>query len=134
MALLKIFIIVILQYYDNIIYLLYKIKTMGVSKLNIHTEKINKIAEIAKVFAHPARVAILKQISEQEGCICNDLVDQIGLSQATISQHLNVIGNAGLLNGTFEGKKKCYCLNIERFEEFQMLLNSFLNRTKSNCC
>nr|WP_299333853.1 metalloregulator ArsR/SmtB family transcription factor [uncultured Psychroserpens sp.] len=107
---------------------------MGVTKRFIFPESINQIASFAKVFAHPARVAILKYISEQEGCICNDLVDEIGLSQATISQHLAVIGDTGLLKGTFEGKKKYYCLNIERFQEVQLLLNSFFNKTTSNCC
>jgi DNA-binding transcriptional ArsR family regulator len=107
---------------------------MGVSKVHIHSDRINQIAQISKVFSHPARVAILKYISEQENCICNDLVDEIGLSQATISQHLTVIGNAGLLKGIFKGKMKCYCLNLERFEEFQILMNSFFNKTKSNCC
>ncbi|WP_298901431.1 helix-turn-helix transcriptional regulator [uncultured Psychroserpens sp.] len=107
---------------------------MGVTKRFIYSDHINDIANIAKVFAHPARVAILKYISEQEGCICNDLVDEIGLSQATISQHLSVIGDSGLLKGRFEGKKKCYCLNLERFEEFQILLNSFFNKAASSCC
>ncbi len=107
---------------------------MGASKLFMFDQRINEVARIAKVLAHPARISILKYISEQDGCICNDLVDEIGLSQATISQHLTVIGNEGLLKGTFTGKKKSYCLNIERFEELQMLLNSFLNKTKSNCC
>lgn len=107
---------------------------MGVTKRFIFPDNINDIANFAKVFAHPARIAILKYISEQEGCICNDLVDEIGLSQATISQHLTVIGNTGLLKGTFEGKKKCYCLNVERFKEVQLLLNSFFNKTTSNCC
>lgn len=107
---------------------------MGVTKNFIFSEHINQIANIAKVFAHPARISILKYISEQEGCICNDLVDEIGLSQATISQHLSVIGDAGLLKGRFEGKKKCYCINTQRLEEFQMLLSSFFNQTKSNCC
>jgi len=107
---------------------------MGASKNFIFSEHINQIASIAKVLAHPARISILKYISEQEGCICNDLVYEIGLSQPTISQHLTVIGNAGLLNGRFEGKKKCYCINTERLEEFQMLLNSFFLKTKSNCC
>ena len=107
---------------------------MGVSKSNIHSDSINQLAEVAKVLAHPARIAILKYISEQEGCICNDLVEEIGLSQATISQHLSVINNAGLIKGTLEGKKKCYCLNVERFEEFQTLLNSFFTKTKYNCC
>ncbi|SDR69330.1 DNA-binding transcriptional regulator, ArsR family [Formosa sp. Hel1_31_208] len=107
---------------------------MGVTKQFIFPDNINEIAMLAKVFAHPARLAILKYISEQDGCICNDLVDEIGLSQATISQHLSVIGDSGLLKGTFEGKKKCYCINVERFSEIQLLLNSFLNNTKSNCC
>ena len=107
---------------------------MGVTKRFIYSDHINDIANIAKVFAHPARVAILKYISEQEGCICNDLVDEIGLSQATISQHLSVIGDAGLLKGRFEGKKKCYCLNLERFEEFHILMNSFFKKTTANCC
>ena len=107
---------------------------MGVTKTHIFSIEQNELAQVAKVLAHPARIAILEYISRQEACICNDLVDEIGLSQATISQHLTVIGNEGLLKGTFEGKKKCYCLNVERFEELQMLLNSFLNKTKSNCC
>ena len=88
----------------------------------------------AKVFAHPARVAILQHISQQNSCICNDLVDEIGLAQATISQHLKVINDAGLLKGNYQGKSMCYCLNVERFQELQELFNSFFNTTVSNCC
>jgi DNA-binding transcriptional ArsR family regulator len=107
---------------------------MGASKLDIYATEINDMATIAKVFAHPARVAILQYISKQEGCICNDIVDEIGLSQPTISQHLQVINNAGLLKGDFKGKSICYCLNIKRFQEFQKLFNQFFNQTTSNCC
>ncbi len=107
---------------------------MGASKLDIYTEDINRIAAVAKVFAHPARVAILKYISTQDSCICNDIVDEIGLSQPTISQHLQVINNAGLLKGNFKGKSICYCLDVERFQEYQGLLNVFFNTTKSSCC
>lgn len=107
---------------------------MGVSKLDIYSEAINTMAAMAKVFAHPARLSILQYISKQESCICNDIVDEIGLSQPTISQHLKVINDAGLLKGSFEGKSICYCLNVERFQEFQTQLNSFFNKTKSNCC
>lgn len=107
---------------------------MGASKIDIYSENINNIATIAKVFAHPARVAILQYISTQDSCICNDIVDEIGLSQATISQHLKVINSAGLLKGTFEGKSICYCIDLERFQELQELFNSFFNQTKSNCC
>jgi ArsR family transcriptional regulator len=107
---------------------------MGASKVDIYSNEINEIATIAKVFSHPARVAILQYISTQEACICNDIVDEIGLAQATISQHLKVINDAGLLKGTFEGKSLCYCLNVDRFQELQSLFNSFFNKTKSNCC
>ena len=107
---------------------------MGASKLDIYSDRINKMAIIAKVFAHPARIAILQYISKQNSCICNDIVDEIGLSQPTISQHLKVINDAGLLKGNFEGKSICYCLDVERFQEFQSELNSFFNKTKSNCC
>lgn len=107
---------------------------MGATKLHIHSKSANDIAEVAKVFAHPARVAILQYISKQESCICNDIVDEIGLSQPTISQHLQVINKAGLLEGTFKGKSICYCLNVKRFQQFQKLFNSFFNQTSSNCC
>jgi DNA-binding transcriptional ArsR family regulator len=107
---------------------------MGVSKVDIYSNEINEIAAIAKVFSHPARVAILQYISKQNACICNDIVDEIGLAQATISQHLKIINDAKLLEGTFEGKSLCYCLNVERFQELQSLFNSFFNQTKSNCC
>lgn len=107
---------------------------MGASKLDIYSDEINQIAAIAKVFSHPARVAILQYISRQESCICNDIVDNIKLAQPTISQHLKVINDAGLLKGNFEGKSICYCLNVERFQEFQELLNSYMNSTKLNCC
>ena len=107
---------------------------MGASKLNIHSKDINDIAAIAKVFAHPARISILQYISKQESCICNDIVDEIGLAQPTISQHLQVISKAGLLKGDFKGNSLCYCINVERFLEFQELFNSFFNSTKLNCC
>lgn len=107
---------------------------MGASKTEIHTDQHLQIAEIAKVLSHPARVAILEHIAKQQDCICSDLVEEIGLSQPTISQHLQVIRNAGLLQGTFEGKRLCYCLSAERFAEFQALLNQFFKSTSAHCC
>jgi len=107
---------------------------MGATKRIIHSKDINAIAAVAKVFAHPARVSILQYISKQESCICNDIVNEIGLAQPTISQHLQVISKAGLLKGDFKGNSLCYCLNVERFQEFQELFNSFFNTTKYNCC
>ena len=70
---------------------------MGATKTHIFTPSQNTLALAAKVLAHPARIAILQYISKQENCICNDLVDVIGLAQPTISQHLNEIKKICLL-------------------------------------
>jgi len=107
---------------------------MGASNLNLHSSQQIEIAALAKVLSHPARVAILQYISKQESCICGDIVEEIGLSQPTISQHLQVIRQAGLLKGTFEGKSICYCLDVDRFKELQHLFNQFFNTTTANCC
>ena len=106
---------------------------MGTTKEHIHSDLHNEIATIAKVFAHPARVAILHYVSQQQNCICNDIVNEVGLSQPTISQHLKVIKNAGLLKGITKGKNLCYCINTARMEQFQDLLNTFFVNT-TNCC
>ncbi|SNY95385.1 ArsR/SmtB family transcription factor [Flagellimonas pacifica] len=107
---------------------------MGVTKTHMFTSRQNELAQAAKVLAHPARIAILEYISKQEGCICNDLVDVIGLAQPTISQHLNEIKKIGLLKGTFEGKNLCYCINEERWEELQQSFHLFFSNINYNCC
>ncbi|MEM8999485.1 MAG: metalloregulator ArsR/SmtB family transcription factor [Bacteroidota bacterium] len=107
---------------------------MGITKSHIFSPAQNELANVAKVLAHPARIAILDYVSKQENCICNDLVDVIGLSQPTISQHLNEIKKIGLLKGTFEGKNLCYCINREKWNELQNLLHSFFNNINQNCC
>jgi DNA-binding transcriptional ArsR family regulator len=107
---------------------------MGATKISLHSAEQIEIAEIAKVLAHPARIAILQYISKQENCICNDIVDEVGLSQPTISQHLQVIRKAGLLKGNFEGRNFCYCLDVDRFRNFEKIVASFFKTTKASCC
>ncbi|MEO2053296.1 MAG: metalloregulator ArsR/SmtB family transcription factor [Allomuricauda sp.] len=107
---------------------------MGLTKTHMFTDKQNELARIAKVLAHPARVAILEYISKQDACICTDLVDIIGLAQPTISQHLNEIKKIGLLKGTFEGKNLCYCIDQERWKEIQETLHTFFSNINRNCC
>ena len=107
---------------------------MGVTKSQIFNEKQNEMAQIFKILGHPARIAILQYISNQESCICNDLVEEIGLAQATISQHLKELKSLGLLKGEIEGKKLCYCIDVDRWNAIQMDLNKFFNTTKTNCC
>ena len=107
---------------------------MGITKTTIFSDKQNTLARTFKVLGHPARVAILQYISNQNACICNDLVDEIGLAQATISQHLKELKSIGLLQGEVEGKSMCYCINVERWETIQKELNAFFNTTRTNCC
>jgi DNA-binding transcriptional ArsR family regulator len=107
---------------------------MGITKSNIYSQSQNDLAVFFKVLGHPARVAILQYISAQNTCICNDLVEEIGLAQATISQHLKELKSIGLLKGEVEGKSMCYCINLDRWNDIQNQLNVFFNKTKSNCC
>ena len=107
---------------------------MGITKTQIFNTKQNELATIFKVLSNPARIAILQYISQQNSCICNDIVDEIGLAQPTISQHLKELKSIGLIKGEIEGKKVCYCIDLKRWEEIQILFNSLFNTTKSNCC
>ncbi len=122
----------ILFYYRNIAILKYK--KMGITKTQMFDEHQNELAQFFKILGHPARIAILQYISKQNTCICNDLVEEIGLAQATISQHLKELKSIGLLKGEIEGKSICYCIDIDRWNTIQKNLNSFFNTTKKNCC
>lgn len=109
---------------------------MGLTKTEIFADKHNKLATAFKVLGHPARVAILQYIIDKKACICNDLVDELGLAQATISQHLKELKNTGIIQGTIEGKSVCYCINVEIWKQFQSEFNSFFNQDVkvSSCC
>ncbi len=107
---------------------------MGVTKTQIFDTDQNQLAAIFKVLAHPGRIAILQYISTQPSCICNDIVEEIGLAQPTISQHLKELKSIDLIEGEIEGKKICYCINLTKWKEIQGLLNSFFDKTKFNCC
>ena len=107
---------------------------MGITKTQIFNAKQNELAIIFKVLSNPARIAILQYISTQEACICNDIVDEIGLAQPTISQHLKELKSIDLITGEIEGKRICYCINLKKWKKIQDLLNSFFDKTKFNCC
>ena len=109
---------------------------MGLTKSEIFTIEQNKIAAFAKVLGHPARVAILQYLLKANTCICGDLVGEIGLAQATISQHLRELKKIGLIQGTIEGTSVCYCINPTTWKEvesvFAVLFSKF--NTKNTCC
>lgn len=110
---------------------------MGLSKSEVFTEHQNQIANLAKAIGHPARVAIIDFLLKQETCICKDIVDELPLSQPTISQHLRELKNVGLIKGTIEGNKVCYCLDKSGFEQLVNYYSPVLqkvNAPKSECC
>ncbi len=115
---------------------------MGISKTELFTKKQNEIANVARVLGHPARIAILQHLVKINGCICNDLVEELGLAQATISQHLKELKTAGLIQGTIEGTSVCYCIEPKAWEKYKKMFSEFfvdvsqLNKTACgpDCC
>lgn len=106
---------------------------MGTTKNIIFTNRQNNLAQIAKVLGHPARIAILEHISKTNDCICTNLVDEIGLAQATISQHLKELKSIGVIQGSISGKRICYCINKENWENIQQQMDAFFKGV-TTCC
>lgn len=109
---------------------------MGLTKTEIFTEEQNRLAGMLKALAHPARIAILQQMIKANACICGDLVDDLGLAQATISQHLKELKNAGLIQGTIEGVSTCYCIEPKAWKMLQDELGLFMGSycDAGKCC
>lgn len=96
------------------------------------------LATFAKALAHPARIAILKVLAQKNECICGEIVEILPLAQSTVSQHLKELLKAGLINGTIDGPRSCYCINWKAFEKLNNELNSlYINlkvRNEKACC
>ena len=108
---------------------------MGLTKTEQYTEEELKIAQIFKVLGHPARISILRSIASSNACICGDLVTEVGLAQATVSQHLKELKSAGLIRGTVEGTSMCYCLDREQWDLLNQYLNAFnITNCGDSCC
>lgn len=100
---------------------------MAYSKIELFSEELQKCSELYKTLAHPARLAILKYLAETRTCITGDIADELPLSRTTVSQHLKELKDAGLITGTTEGVKTCYCLNIENIRELKEMSEVFLS-------
>lgn len=111
---------------------------MAQNKKESFTQKEQALAEFAKSIAHPARIAILKVLAQRNECICGDIVDELPLAQSTVSQHLKELKNAGLIEGTIDGPRSCYCINWKAFEkfmtEFSVLFNNLKAKNEKACC
>lgn len=111
---------------------------MAFHKKEEFNRKEQELAAFAKAMSHPARIAILKLLAQQNECICGDIVEELPLAQSTVSQHLKELKNAGFIEGNIHGPRSCYCINWKAFEKFNTEFNSLFNRlkvkNKKACC
>lgn len=110
---------------------------MGASKTTLFTVEQNEIAAMAKAIAHPARIAILQYLVKKNACICGDLVEELGLAQATTSQHLKELKRAGIIQGNISGASICYCIDPNIWNKYRDLFSSFFGKVDLNgadCC
>ena len=110
---------------------------MAVAKTEDFSIRQNKVAGMFKAMGHPARVAIMEYLLRRESCVCGDIVDQLPLAQATVSQHLKALKDAGLIKGTVEGASVCYCINeksLTYLKDYFEGLSRRLLKQNGNCC
>jgi len=113
---------------------------MTTSKLSVGhpTDSTAHLAAALKALAHPARLAILRVLAARSTCICGEIVDELPLAQATVSQHLKVLKEAGLISGTVDGPRVCYCLDPAALETLRGELSEFLGAltatSDTDCC
>lgn len=109
---------------------------MGATKSYEFSVKENRLAKYAKALGHPARLSILKLLASKQNCICGDIVDELPLSQSTVSQHLKELKEAGLIKGEIEGAKVCYCIDEKQWKLAQVWINQLFDAYKGGeqCC
>ncbi|MDC1202679.1 metalloregulator ArsR/SmtB family transcription factor [Salibacteraceae bacterium] len=111
---------------------------MGITKTDLFTDVQNELALTAKALAHPARIAIIQHLVRANACINGEFVSELGLAQATVSQHLRELKDVGIIQGTIEGNSISYCINPKRWSEIKGLLNTLFdqyeNGSNGNCC
>ncbi|UYQ92175.1 metalloregulator ArsR/SmtB family transcription factor [Chitinophaga horti] len=110
---------------------------MGATKTTLFTKEQNDMAAMAKAIAHPARIAILQYLVKKNACVCGDLVEELGLAQATTSQHLKELKNAGIIQGNIEGVSVCYCIDPKVWNQYHSLFSSFFKEVDlegAKCC
>ncbi|MGB0521476.1 MAG: ArsR/SmtB family transcription factor [Flammeovirgaceae bacterium] len=103
---------------------------MSQSKAPEFEATLQEVAKIAKVLAHPARLAILQHLAKAKTCISGDIVNELPLSRTTVSQHLKELRKLGLIKSKVEGVTVSYCIDNEKLDEANQLLTSFLLNTR----
>ncbi|NBW30344.1 MAG: ArsR family transcriptional regulator [Flavobacteriales bacterium] len=107
---------------------------MGATKTEHFTDYQNHIAILAKALGHPARIAIIEYLMRVETCICGDIVNELPLAQATVSQHLKELKNAGLIKGSIEGNTICYCIDEKSIEKLIRYFSQITLELKTKSC
>lgn len=107
---------------------------MGTTKSNQFTVSQNRKAALYKALGHPARIAIIEFIIKQDSCVCGDIVDELPLSQSTISQHLKELKNVGIIKGDISGVKTCYCIDENVLDELNGVTNDLKSSYSINKC
>lgn len=108
---------------------------MGLTKTEEFTRAQNDLAAIAKALGHPARIAIIQFLVKTNSCVCGDIVDELPLSQSTVSQHLSELKKAGLIKGDIDGPSVCYCIDQRAWEKAKKVVGDLFESYKGqNCC
>jgi len=110
---------------------------MGITKTIDYTKMELDIAKYAKALAHPARISIIQLLLKKQSCVCGDIVDELPISQSTVSQHLKELKEVGLIKGEIEGTSICYCLDEKEWSKASSLIVKMFDKVavnKSKCC
>lgn len=98
---------------------------MAVSKASEFDDASVTLARYCKALGHPARVEILRVLARRGTCICGEIVDELPLAQATVSQHLKALKEAGLIRGDIDGPAVCYCIDADAVHEMQTEMTAY---------
>lgn len=108
---------------------------MGITKSQEFSQRHNQMSLLFKALGHPARLAILELLLKSNSCICSDIVEELPLAQATISQHLRELKSAGLIKGNIEGNSICYCIDEDVLQKVKDYLIKIDHKLQiKNCC
>lgn len=108
---------------------------MGLTKTEEFTKTQNELAVLTKALGHPARIAILQFLIKTESCVCGDIVDELPLSQSTVSQHLKELKNSGLIKGDIDGPSVCYCIDEKSWNRAKKMIGDLFETYKGqDCC
>jgi ArsR family transcriptional regulator len=108
---------------------------MAQNKKELFEQEDIQLAEMLKSLSHPARVQIMRILAQKNSCICGEIVEILPLAQSTVSQHLIELKKAGLVKGTIDGAKSCYCINWDNFKKLELFVAGFVSSiNENNCC